>query len=420
MRTCLHIGLFLSIWIATPCCLLAQGVATTTLYPDQDNTLIENLSGSFSNGASEHLFIGRVGPQGDFRLRRSVIRFDLSTSLPDQIEILDASLSLHITRAGHNDTHTYTLHRLTSDWGEGTSNFSGGVGNLASENDATWIHTFYDTQRWQTPGGDFLEEPSATFQMSIEGSYTIDLTDNLLADLQFWIDNPEFNFGWILIGNEQPSAVTAVRISSREHANEAYRPQLFLEYIDPALPVELSSFTGIADGSTVYLEWHTSSETNNAGFEVQLLRDGTFYTIGFVNGAGTTAEPQHYRYVLTEMLQGSYSARLKQVDFDGTFSYSPVVELTVTHPFPAPALTISPNPFNPATRVNLTLYRTQRTDIAVFNVTGQKINTLFSGTLEAGQHSFHLVPTVNFASGIYIVQAAGESFLLNERVVYLK
>ncbi len=111
-----------------------------------------------------------------------------------------------------------------------------------------------------------------------------------------------------------------------------------------SFPVELINFEGeMLEPDEVLLEWTTASEFNNAYFEVQKSPTGNdFQAIGQVGGAGTTAEFQAYSYTdLSVMLPSNYF-RLRQVDFDGTFTYSEVIEIKASH-F-ADQLLIYPNP----------------------------------------------------------------------------
>ena len=96
--------------------------------------------------------------------------------------------------------------------------------------DATWIHTFFDTSFWTNPGGDFSESISASQEVAFEGSYTWGSTVNMVADVQLWLDQPETNFGWILIGNEdEDSGSTAKRFDSRENS-VSVRPLLTVDF----------------------------------------------------------------------------------------------------------------------------------------------------------------------------------------------
>ena len=90
------------------------------------------------------------------------------------------------------------------------------------------------------------------------------------------------------------------------------------------LPVELVSFNAQADGTTINVSWTTASETNNAGFEVEHRRgDGFgFQKVAFVDGLGTTNVANSYSLRLSSLGYGNHTFRLKQMDLDGTFSYS--------------------------------------------------------------------------------------------------
>jgi len=92
------------------------------------------------------------------------------------------------------------------------------------------------------------------------------------------------------------------------------------------IPVELTSFTASVNERDVILNWTTATELNNQGFEIQRNSGNDFQVVGFVNGHGTTTETQEYSFT-DAVTTGSYSYRLKQVDFDGTFEYSDVVKV---------------------------------------------------------------------------------------------
>ncbi|NUQ83039.1 MAG: hypothetical protein HUU10_15660, partial [Bacteroidetes bacterium] len=88
------------------------------------------------------------------------------------------------------------------------------------------------------------------------------------------------------------------------------------------LPVELSGFSAASFSSGVKLVWSTKTEQNNAGFEVERKTTGNWTSLGFVAGKGTTNHPQSYSFI-DAAVSGKASYRLKQVDTDGAFSYSP-------------------------------------------------------------------------------------------------
>lgn len=111
------------------------------------------------------------------------------------------------------------------------------------------------------------------------------------------------------------------------------------------LPVELISFDATSFPEGNKLEWVTAWEKNNYGFEVQRRTEGEsdFVTIDFVKGHNNSSVPVNYNYFDTDVKQNAYY-RLKQIDYDGAFEYSPVIALerqSVVLPF---SVSVYPNP----------------------------------------------------------------------------
>ena len=196
--------------------------------PTKDNTLYENATGSISNGSGEYFFTGRTG-SGD--IRRGVVAFDLAGSIPAGGRVTNATLTFHMSREpALGGPESIELRRLLADWGEGTSGATGneGGGIVATPGDATWIHTFFDTGFWSSPGGDFAQTVSASQSVDAIGFYSWS-GPGLVADVQSWLDNPQDNFGWVMIGNESV-ALTAKRFDTRENREPLFRPQLSVAY----------------------------------------------------------------------------------------------------------------------------------------------------------------------------------------------
>ena len=226
------------------------GAQEVTLSADRDNTLYEDAMGSVSNGAGEYLFLGNTNGNG---VRRALVRFDVS-GIPAGSTITGAELTMtmNLTIAS---AFNVTLHKVSSDWGEGASDAGadGGGGAVSTKGDATWIHTFFDTVQWGTAGGDFDAMASATTSVDGNGAYTWGSTADIVADVQSWLDNGATNFGWILVGDEV-SQPTAKRFASRENATGA--PQLVVTYTEPSadLAVSVTDFRSYVepDSSTTY------------------------------------------------------------------------------------------------------------------------------------------------------------------------
>jgi hypothetical protein len=175
------------------------------------------------------------------------------------------------------------------------------------------------------------------------------------------------------------------------------------------VPVELTSFTSTVAGNNVTLNWSTATETNNQGFEVERSFEGDeFTTTGFVAGHGTTTEPKSYSYTDNNLVTGSYSYRLKQVDFGGTFSYSDVVNVDVTAPAEFDLAQNYPNPFNPSTRIDFSLAVDSKVSLKVFNVLGQEVSNLLNGNLSAGSHQLNFdASALNSGVYLYRIEANG-------------
>ncbi|MBL8755240.1 MAG: DNRLRE domain-containing protein [Planctomycetes bacterium] len=211
--------------------LLAPLSAQTTINIScaADNTLYDSATGALSNGAGVGLFVGLTGTGG---IRRAVLRFDVAAALPANAKVLSATLNVNVAQSTAFLPLTADVHRLTASWGEGTSVApgNGGGGGLSTANGATWIHRFYSTSNWSTPGGDFAAVPSVTIALPNFGLCTSPPSATLTADVQSWLDTPASNFG-LLIKTDELLASTAHRLDSKESTGT--KPSLTVTYLVP-------------------------------------------------------------------------------------------------------------------------------------------------------------------------------------------
>ncbi|MEM1269620.1 MAG: T9SS type A sorting domain-containing protein, partial [Bacteroidota bacterium] len=186
------------------------------------------------------------------------------------------------------------------------------------------------------------------------------------------------------------------------------------------LPVELTAFDAVTDGRDVQLAWTTLTETDNAGFEIELRTgDADFETLDFVSGAGTTDEPQSYSYRVVDLEPGAHTFRLKQIDFDGVFDYSPEIEAFVGVPEGYRLTDAYPNPFNPQTRFELMIARDQDVRIEIVDLLGRVVRVLHNGQLTANQTHVFTLDAAGLPSGTYLYRAVGESFVSAPRSIML-
>lgn len=191
-------------------------------------------------------------------------------------------------------------------------------------------------------------------------------------------------------------------------------------WLDGVIPVELTSFTATANGMGANLAWETASETNNAGFEVQVQNGESWNTLGWVEGHGTTTEAQSYSYTANDLGVGTHVFRLKQIDFDGMFEYHGNVEISLGTPGTHVLTSAYPNPFNPQSNFTLAVSQNQHVTAELYNALGQRVATLYNGTVEADQIQNVTIDGAGLASGTYIVRVNGETFADALRVTLLK
>lgn len=200
----------------------AAQVQTATFAPVADNTLIE-IPSTNSNGAEPYFYTGRTL---QFGIRRGLVRFDFS-SLPSNAVIQSVSLEvrLGLTRGG---AIQFGLHRALASWGEGSA-LGGGDGSPAGTGDATWFYRFYPTVPWTQPGGDFVASASAStlLEFASLNPFIWTSTPQLVADVQFWVDNPSANFGWVVVSTREDEPRTAKQVLSRENNPP---PRLTIQY----------------------------------------------------------------------------------------------------------------------------------------------------------------------------------------------
>jgi hypothetical protein len=175
------------------------------------------------------------------------------------------------------------------------------------------------------------------------------------------------------------------------------------------LPVELTSFTGSAQGTVILLHWNTATEKNNYGFDVERSTGGVqnetsariWSKVGFIEGHGTSNAPQAYAYS-DHITGGSYTYRLKQIDRNGSFQYSKMIVASTGLQASEYDLGQNyPNPFNPSTTIRFAVNATQRAVVKVYNTMGQEVRTVFNDIAEANTAYALVFDARELPSGLY-------------------
>lgn len=188
-------------------------------------------------------------------------------------------------------------------------------------------------------------------------------------------------------------------------------------------PVELTSFTAKAQGGMVELAWKTATEVNNYGFEIERAHTSngvqTWEKIGFVEGAGTTNTAHSYGYT-DRSASGACSYRLKQIDRDGKFEYSAVVEASVA--VKAGVFELSqnhPNPFNPATMISNRLQVRSAVWLKIYDMLGKEVAVLADGMQEVGDYQVSVNASA-LPGGMYFYALHAGSFVETKKMLLVR
>jgi hypothetical protein len=159
-----------------------------------------------------------------------------------------------------------------------------------------------------------------------------------------------------------------------------------------SLPVTLTNFSATPNDNNIVLRWNTSSEINNLGFEVQRSKDGASWSVlGFVDGAGNSTAAIKYSYTDEKLSSGvRYYFRLKQIDIDKRFTYSPIVSaiLDVREGFSLEQN--YPNPSRGETIIKFSLPQKTRVNLSLFDISGRLVKVLVNDAKESGTHAITL------------------------------
>ncbi len=191
----------------------------------------------------------------------------------------------------------------------------------------------------------------------------------------------------------------------------------------PPLPVELISFTTHILENEVVLRWQTAAEVNNYGFQVEKknakVESEEWKKIGFVEGHGNSNSLKNYSFSDRPIGGISIKYRLKQIDTDGRYEYSPEVEVSLNVTADFSVKQNYPNPFNPTTKIEFAIPLDNKVQIKVFNVLGIEVTTLLNENRQAGKHSIEFNAT-NLSSGVYYYKIVSGNYSETKKMILLR
>lgn len=219
-------GPYRSILFLLMLALPAGGSEPVTIQASADTTLSQYSPDNSFGGAA----FFNAGSNGSFtpQRNRGLIKFDIAGMLPAASIVTSVELTLNVTRepSVQPAISTFFLQRVLRPWGEGTQepdpNYPG-LGTPAMTGDATWNDRFFGmSSPWGIPGGapgiDFSGAVSGQMEIGGNGTgeYTFPAEPGMIADVQYWLEHPESNFGWLLSTDQEGTHRTARSFGSRE------------------------------------------------------------------------------------------------------------------------------------------------------------------------------------------------------------
>ncbi|MEM7369897.1 MAG: T9SS type A sorting domain-containing protein [Bacteroidota bacterium] len=176
-----------------------------------------------------------------------------------------------------------------------------------------------------------------------------------------------------------------------------------IERVDDVLPVEWLDFTAYQTGeSSVTLDWSTLTESNNASFDIEKSLDGIlFERIGSIQGQGTTSNISTYSHIDEKVYEPTNFYRIKQIDFNGDFSYSNIQEVRMGAGF-SYHVELYPNPAIEEISISATADGIKTFEMELVDMTGRILQS--QNQLELGGSQVAKVNISTYTPGIYMIR----------------
>lgn len=363
--------------------------------------------------------------------------FNLSTTYSGSTKGLIGFIPyIDSTMPARSGTHYEVIKLIDnpSDTSHWFCRFLSGTGTPANNtllNDTGWVGYWLKTDRSYLKCGFIIDDLNAngtgvgTNEMSDSQTVVMGNQWNLyqwnLADSNKW-------YPFIASGNgmiQDPVTIDAIFFEAKHPDVHNDTATVYLDYVtfnfSAPLPVELVSFDAVVEKNQVDLRWITGTEINNNGFEIQRkFENENWQTVGFVKGKGSTSQPTGYTFTDKIEQPGLYYYRLKQVDFNGTYSFSNVVEVEIVSvPGQYYLAQNFPNPFNPSTQISYFVPDAGLVNLSVYNLIGQKVAELVNENQKAGTYTVNFNAS-NLSSGLYIYSLTANGKTLTKKMTLLK
>jgi hypothetical protein len=361
----------------------------------KDETVNDN-DGTMTNMASDD-WIWSAAPIGDSST------YDYTGSIPSDFSVTLSNVDgdeftatgnggsldgIHLFRT--DETTLRTDATIPTNWNIDTLRF---WSVFASGNNPTFSITY-----------NYSGHPGITDESDLALAYRLDNSDDSWEDLAATLD------------------VEANTLSKSSQSNSEYA--LGSKTGANSLPVELVSFSAVVADNNISLNWRTATEVNNYGFDIlRLAEDDEWINIGFVDGHGNSNSPKDYSFTDANVSAGIYSYRLKQIDTDGKYEYSKIIEIDLGSVINYELSQNYPNPFNPSTTIRFSVTEISFINLSIYNTLGEKVEELVNEVKEPGIHTVEFnaeTSTGQLASGTYIYRLQANDFTQIKKMILIK
>ncbi len=352
------------------------------------------------------------------------------------------------------NANTVTIASTGSVSGEAVGRYV--VGNLfTSRSVGTVASTFGGIGFSLASGTDDLGTVSVTRIAGSSGITTVNTNQSIARKWTIASDNPptggrDVTFSWVSTddnskifsgtnfaqawrynGSTWSAVGSSTDVSASDPRSLTVNTTSFSDWtvsdVNAPLPVEIMEFTARRKSGNIELSWKTATEVNNFGFEierrsnvVEKMTHDNWIVLGFIEGNGTINTPQEYSFVDRNMDVAQYAYRLKQIDRDGHFSYSPLVEVSAGK-FPAQFDLYQnfPNPFNPSTSIKFMIPTGNFVTLNVFDALGRNVSVLVNEWKDVGEYTVRFDGST-ISSGLYFYQITAGNYSTVKRMLLIK
>ncbi len=362
------------------------------------------------------------------------VAYEIQTSFPADLSLYT---SVFVCLGIYSSNHV-----LASSEGQLLANYLNAGGQIYMEGGDTW---YYDAQTVVHPMFHIAGVSDGTGDLGTvlgqAGSFTAGMTFSYSGENSY-IDHinpvaPAFT----IFANSSPAYNCAVAYDAGTYktigasfefggltdgASISTKKELMLKIVQffglYIVPVELVSFNAEVDNNKIILVWETATELNNSGFVVERSSDNKlFERIGFIEGKGTTTEKQEYTFTDAGLSgKGKFYYRLKQIDHDGTETYSDVIEVDYSAIPRVFSLSQNyPNPFNPMTTIEFGIPKESKVSLKIYDALGSEVETIVNEKMEPGFYKYQWNAS-RLASGAYFYRLTAGSFVSTKKLMILK